>query len=84
MKTHGILFTKKISDLLNKVFTPPGPTRQAPGGWRKPGGNSVCFEHLIVGALENSSQKNKYIYQKLNVCTALKCSYDVNETDLRE
>ena len=27
-----------------KVFIPPGPSRKAAGGWREPGGHSVCFE----------------------------------------
>ena len=36
--------TNTMIVISNKVFTPPGPSRKAPGSWRKPGGTSVCFE----------------------------------------
>ena len=32
----------------SRVFTPPGPSRKAPGAWRKPGGNFGCFEQPCV------------------------------------
>ena len=41
----------------SKLFTPPGASREAPGGWRTPGGKSVCFEH--PSSINNSDKQDK-------------------------
>ena len=79
--------------IIYKLFTPPGASRGAPGGWRKPGGNSVCFDHQLFIRLTEKTLKQIFSinlvtkinrHKKLNVFSALNCSFEAKETDLCE